>query len=417
MLDGTVVNVALRTHRRGSRRRAWPSCSGSPTATCCPWPSLILLGGSLGDRFGRRRIFVVGVIWFAGASLLCGARPEPRGADRRAHPAGRRRRAAHARQPGHDPGRLPPRDRARAIGAWSGLGGIAAAIGPFVGGWLVQYASWRLDLPDQPAAGRWSPSSSLQRLVPETRDPNPPTHFDVVGAALAALALGGVTYALIEWGSVRRAAVWRARRRARRRWRFVVGRAPRAASRCCRSSLFRSRQFSAANAMTLLVYAALGAMFFFLVLAAADRRRATAPSPPASRCCRSPSCMLLLAARAVRSAPGSGRAPDDGRPDRDARSAYCLLLGSGAGRQLLARRAAGRDHLRARPGADGRAADRDRARGRARQHAGHRERREQRRRPGGVAARGRRAAGRGRPDAARTTPTRRPSTRRTARRC
>ena len=104
--------------------------------------SLILLGGSLGDRFGRRRVFVIGVVWFAVASLLCGWRRTSSRSSRRralqgvggalltpgslAHP--RRRRSA-------------PQDRAAAIGAWSGLAGIAAAVGPFLGGWLVEVAA------------------------------------------------------------------------------------------------------------------------------------------------------------------------------------------------------------------------------------------------------------------------------------
>src|SRR4029079_5432454 len=98
-------------------------------------------------------------------------------------------------------------DRPAAIGAWSGLGSIAAAIGPFVGGILVEYASWRwiflINLPMAVAT-----IVIAQKYVPETRDPNPPAHFDYLGAATASLALGGVTYALIEWGG--RLAPWAA---------------------------------------------------------------------------------------------------------------------------------------------------------------------------------------------------------------
>ncbi|MBA3232857.1 MAG: MFS transporter, partial [Propionibacteriales bacterium] len=142
MLDGTVVNVALRTIGRdfdaSLSQLQWIS-----NGYLLSLASLILLGGSLGDHFGRRRVFVVGVIWFALASLACGIawNAEALMAARVLQGVG----AALL-----TPGSLAmiqvsfhPADRARAIGAWSGLGGIAAAIGPFVGGYLVEFASWR----------------------------------------------------------------------------------------------------------------------------------------------------------------------------------------------------------------------------------------------------------------------------------
>ena len=91
------------------------------------------------------------------------------------------------------------RDRARAIGAWTGLTSVAAALGPFVGGGLVQYASWRwIFLINLPLA--LLTVVVAQRAVPETLDPNAPRRFDAIGAVLAVLTLGGLTYALIEWG-------------------------------------------------------------------------------------------------------------------------------------------------------------------------------------------------------------------------
>jgi MFS family permease len=168
-LDMTVVNVALPTI--GAELNAsvadlqW--ILNGYTLTLA---SLILIGGSLGDRFGRRRIFVVGVIWFAVASLLCALAPTTEALV-----------AARALQGIGGalltPGSLAilqatfaPGDRGRAVGAWSGLTGIAAAIGPLVGGWLVGRGSWRLIfLINLPLAA--AVVAVAIRYIPETRDP------------------------------------------------------------------------------------------------------------------------------------------------------------------------------------------------------------------------------------------------------
>jgi len=159
-------------------------------------------------------------------------------------------------------GAFAAEDRAPAIGAWSGLGSIAAAVGPFLGGALVDYASWRwIFLLNLPIAALTV--LVAVRAVPETRDPNASTHFDVTGAVLAALALGGTTYALIEWGG---AGAWIA---------AVLGVAAGVAfvlveahkpEPMLRPDLFRDLTFSASNVMTLLVYGALGALTFFVVI-------------------------------------------------------------------------------------------------------------------------------------------------------
>lgn len=227
--------------------------------------ALILVGGSLGDRYGRRRIYLIGVGWFAVASLLCALAPT----------TGWLVVARILQGVGAallTPGSLAllqscfvPADRSTAIGAWSGLTGIAAALGPVLGGALVDGLGWRwvfaLPIP-LAAAAIWA----TLRHVPESRDPASPP-LDVAGAMLAVGALGAITYPIIAvpaagWtapnvtltalGAVLLAA-------------FVV-RERTAAHPMLPFSIFAARQFTAANAATFAVYAALGAVFFLLVV-------------------------------------------------------------------------------------------------------------------------------------------------------
>src|SRR5262245_37353702 len=190
-LDGTVVNVALRTIGE-DLGASLSQLQWVTNGYLLSLASLILLGGSLGDRFGRRRVFVVGVAWFAVASLVCGIAqtPDQLIAARILQGAG-----GALLTPGSlamIQGAFHPADRARAIGRWSGLGGIAAAIGPFLGGWLVEFASWRyVFLINLPIAV--FTIVLAQRHVPETRDPDAVPGFDRLGAALGALGLAGVT--------------------------------------------------------------------------------------------------------------------------------------------------------------------------------------------------------------------------------
>ena len=261
LLDGTVVNVALRTIGK-DLDATLAELQWITNGYLLSMASLILLGGSLGDRYGRRRIFVVGTVWFAVASLLCGIAPNAlvlilarilQGIGAAMLTPGSLAMIQGAFEPG---------SRARAIGAWSGLGSIAAAIGPFVGGALVQYASWRwIFLINLPVAALTV--LIAQRWVPETRDPAAPDRFDVAGATLAALALGGITYALIEWGGPY--AVWAGLLGVLMAGAFLLVER-RGDHPMMPLGLFLDRTFSAANAMTLLVYAALGAVLFFLVL-------------------------------------------------------------------------------------------------------------------------------------------------------
>jgi EmrB/QacA subfamily drug resistance transporter len=262
-LDSTVVNVALPTIGRdlGTSVAALQWIVNAYTLTLA---GLILLGGALGDRYGRKRVFVVGVAWFALASLLCGLAPNAALLT-----------VARALQ-GVGGALLTPGalaiiqatfaadDRPRAVGAWSGLGGVATAVGPFLGGWLVDAVSWRwIFLINLPLAALTIVVAL--RHVPETFDEGATGRFDVTGAALAALALAGVTWALIAAPDSAATAVVAG----------VAGVAAGAAfvavERRVREPMlpldvFSSRQFTAVNVVTLCVYAALSAVMFFLVL-------------------------------------------------------------------------------------------------------------------------------------------------------
>ncbi len=261
LLDGTVVNVALKTIGE-DLDASLADLQWITNGYLLSMASLILLGGALGDRFGRRRIFVIGTVWFALASLLCGIAPTPL-----VLILARVLQGIGAAL--LTPGSLSiiqsvfrPADRGKAIGAWSGLGGIAAAIGPFIGGALVQYVSWRwIFLINLPLAV--ITVLIAQRSVSETRDARATGRFDIPGAALACIALGGVTWALIEWGKP--SAPYAAAGGLLCGAAFIVvearGREP-----MMPLGLFSNRTFSAANAMTFLVYAALGAVLFFLVI-------------------------------------------------------------------------------------------------------------------------------------------------------
>jgi len=256
-LDAFVVNVALRTIG-GDLDASLVELQWVTNGYLLSLASLILIGGSLGDRLGRRKVFVFGVVWFALASLLCGLAVNPQMliASRVLQGIG-----GALVTPGSlaiIQGSFGPRDRAVAIGAWSSLGAIAAAAGPFVGGLLIDYASWRwiffINLPIA-AVAIWV----ARRWVPESRDEEKEGVFDVPGAMLVSVALGLATYSLTAGGWVPgllglAAGAAFVAVEARWPWPMVP------------LGLFASRTFSASNAMTLLVYAALGAITFFAVL-------------------------------------------------------------------------------------------------------------------------------------------------------
>ncbi|GGO87113.1 DHA2 family efflux MFS transporter permease subunit [Wenjunlia tyrosinilytica] len=266
MLDSTVVNVAL-PHIGEDLGADLAGLQWTVNAYMLTLAGLILLGGALGDRFGRRRVFVLGVVWFALASLLCGMAPN----------AGVLIIARALQGIGGallTPGSLAliqstfhPDDRARAVGAWSGLGGVAAAVGPFLGGWLVDGPGWRwVFLINLPVAAVCVPVAL--RHVPESSDPRQAGRtFDVTGAALAALSLGSLTYALIAApGRGASAQVVLPAVAGVLLGAAFVAVERRRADPMLPLEIFRSRQFTAVNAVTVCVYAAFGGFFFLAVL-------------------------------------------------------------------------------------------------------------------------------------------------------
>lgn len=262
LLDSTVVNVALRQVGE-DLDASLGDLQWVANGYLLTLAALTLLGGSLGDRYGRRRIFVVGVVGFAITSAACGLAPTAPFLVVARIAQGV---AAALLTPGSlamIQGSFAPADRARAIGTWSGFGSVAAAVGPFVGGWLVETASWRwVFLINLPVAAL---ALLAARAVPETRDPDAVPGFDTRGAVLGALGLGGVTYALIQWTTTPSAAVVALVLGLVSGVAFVVAERH-SPHPMLPLSLFGSRQFSAANVMTLLTYAALGGVLFFLVL-------------------------------------------------------------------------------------------------------------------------------------------------------
>jgi EmrB/QacA subfamily drug resistance transporter len=263
-LDATVVNVALpnigRDLHASTSTLQWILNGYSLTLA-----SLILLGGSLGDRYGRRRVFVSGTGLFTIASLLCAVAPN-------AELLVVARLVQGVGGALLTPGSLAMvesgfrrADRARAIGAWSGLSAVAGALGPLVGGLLVGAVSWRavflinvpLGIVIVVMAGRH---------VPETRDAAAGGRPDFRGVILAAVGLAGTTYALIEapaHGASLRVLVI-AIGGGLALIAFVLAER-RSANPMMPLSMFSSRQFSAANAVTFVVFGALSGVFFLLV--------------------------------------------------------------------------------------------------------------------------------------------------------
>ncbi|MEO7554994.1 MAG: MFS transporter [Acidimicrobiales bacterium] len=262
-LDGTVVNVALpaiasdlSTDVRGLQ---WVLDAYLVTLT-----ALLLLGGALGDRYGRRRMFRFGVIGFATASLLCGLAPTTQTL---VIARGLQGVAGALLVPGSLAllsATITPDDRSRAVGAWSGMTGVASALGPFLGGWLIDVASWRWAfLINAPLAVATLVATSS---VPESSDADAPRHLDAPGAVAAAVGLVALTGGLIAAGegwSAPTVLVTAVGIGVLALFVVIERRSP---NPMLPPSLFASAQFTGANLVTLAVYAGLGSTFFLTVV-------------------------------------------------------------------------------------------------------------------------------------------------------
>ena len=262
-LDSTVMNVALPAVQMNldlsAREVQWVF-----GAFAVVLAALLFLGGTLGDHYGRRRIFVLGASIFALASVWCALAP---GAGQLI--------AARAVQ-GAGGAHLVPaslaivgasfegRQRTKAIGLWGALSGLAMAVGPVLGGWLVEDVSWRAAFLISPAMALVAIPITL-RHVPESRDPEA-RRLDLIGAALATIGLGGLVYGLIESAAsgfgapVALAALLVG---AFALWTFVFVER-REDDPMVPPSLFRSKNFDGANLVTLLFYMSLTGSLYFV---------------------------------------------------------------------------------------------------------------------------------------------------------
>lgn len=266
-LDGSVVNTALPKIRE-SFDSTLAGQQWVVTGYLLTLGSLLVVGGSLGDLYGRRRIFIIGLIGFSIASLGCGLAPSL--------PlliAARIIKGVGAAM--LVPGSLAmlsavfhPDDRATAIGSWSGLASVSTALGPFLGGWLIDSVSWRWVFLMNPVLAAVAVGLAL-RFVPETKAEveELDVHIDVPGAVALSVGLGGVVYGLIEgpphgWPVFTQIAV-------------IVGVLCliafavielKTAHPMVPLAMFRSRVFAGANAATFVIWGALSAVFFVLTL-------------------------------------------------------------------------------------------------------------------------------------------------------
>jgi EmrB/QacA subfamily drug resistance transporter len=265
-IDGTVVNVALPALQRelgaDIAQAQWAVESYALLLA-----ALLLAGGAAGDRFGRRRVFALGVAVFAVSSVWCGLAPD---IDHLIMARAVQGAGAALMVPGSlallaasfDEG-----TRGRAIGIWSGATAMTMAVGPVLGGWLIEHVSWRAAFLINVPLAMAVLLITLWR-VPESRDASQRGALDWAGAVLATVGLGALVFGLIEvpalgWGH---AMVWASLLGGAAALAAFVAVQARHANPMMPLVLFRSRSFVGANLLTLLLYAALGGGLFFFPL-------------------------------------------------------------------------------------------------------------------------------------------------------
>jgi EmrB/QacA subfamily drug resistance transporter len=275
-IDATVVGIALPAIGRDFHA-GLPDLQWVVTAYTLTLAGLLLVAGAFGDRYGRKRVFLIGVIWFTLASVLCSLAPTVQVLifARAVQGIG-----AALLTPGSlaiIEASFDPADRSKAIGAWSGLSGVGTAIGPFLGGWLLQVASWRwifvINVPVAVVV-----VALAVRHVPESRDPGATGRVDLPGGALVTLGLVGLTYGLIQgpgsgWASP---VVLTALAGGVALMAGFIARERYAAKPMLPLGLFSSSQFTATNLVTFVVYGALGGALFLLPIQLQQVSRYTA---------------------------------------------------------------------------------------------------------------------------------------------
>jgi EmrB/QacA subfamily drug resistance transporter len=256
-IDSTVVNVALPA-LQADLRATIADVQWVVESYALFLAALLLMGGSLGDLYGRRKIFAAGVVVFSAASAWCGLAPNIR---QLIVARGLQGIGGAMLVPGSlalISANFSRAERGRAIGTWSGFTAITAAIGPVLGGWFTEHGSWRwvffINLP----LGLVVLWLALWK-VPESRAGNPGQQLDWVGGLLAALGFGGIVFGLIEAAPVA-GAVGAVALLALLYWEA------RSSSPMVPLRLFRSRNFSGANLLTLFLYSALSGVLFFFPL-------------------------------------------------------------------------------------------------------------------------------------------------------
>lgn len=264
-LDSTAVNVALPAIE-AELDTGFAGLQWIINAYLLALAALVLPCGALGDRLGRRRIFLIGLVWFGAASALCGAAP-----------SGATLIAARAIQGigaallvpaslAMVQGAFVPEDRGPAIGAWSGFSGLSTIIGPLLGGWFVDAVSWRLVFLINPVLALVT-ALLAWRWVPESKDARP-RRLDPAGTLAAAIALGGVVFALIEGpelGWTHPAIIGSGAAGLLGSAGFLIAE-QRAADPMLPLAFFRRRRFAGVTAATVPVYFALGGVMFLLTL-------------------------------------------------------------------------------------------------------------------------------------------------------